>query len=72
MLPDGLVKIYFEKPDAEDFFHSAVCYLPDYKWEDINGFTPEEIARYQELVESTAHLILQFSKEGGVENAAGF
>ena len=31
-----------------------------------------EIARYQELVESTAHLILQFSKEGGVENAAGF
>ena len=69
MLPDGRVKVYFEKPDAKDCFHSAVCYLPDYKWEDINGFTPEEIARYQELVESTAHLILQFSKEGGVENA---
>ena len=64
MLPDGRVKVYFEKPDAKDCFHSAVCYLPDYKWEDINGFTPEEIARYQELVESTAHLILQFSKEG--------
>ncbi|OLA25655.1 MAG: hypothetical protein BHW26_05440 [Faecalibacterium prausnitzii] len=61
MLPDGRVKVYFEKPDAKDCFHSAVCYLP-----------PEEIARYQELVESTAHLILQFSKEGGVENAAGF
>ena len=72
MLPDGRVKVYFENPDAKDCFHSAVCYLPDYKWEDINGFTPEEIARYQELVESTAHLILQFSKEGGVENAAGF
>ena len=72
MLPDGRVKVYFEKPDAEDCFHSAVCYLPDYKWEDINGFTPEEIARYHELVESTAHLILQFSKEGGVENAASF
>mgnify|MGYP000500087110 CR=1 FL=1 len=72
MLPDHRVKVYFEKPDAKDCFHSAVCYLPDYKWEDINGFTPAEIARYQELVESTAHLILQFSKEGGVENAAGF
>ena len=71
MLPDQRVKVYFEKPDAKDCFHSAVCYLPDYKWEDINGFTPEEIARYQELLESTAHLILQFSKEGGVENAAG-
>ena len=32
----------------------------------------EEIARYQKIVESTAHLILQFSQEGGVENAAGF
>ena len=72
-LPGSIaVKVYFEKPDAKDCFHSAVCYLPDYKWEDINGFTPAEIARYQELVESTAHLILQFSKEGGVENAAGF
>ena len=44
MLPDGRVKVYFEKPDAEDCFHSAVCYLPDYKWEDVNGFTPEEIS----------------------------
>ena len=32
MLPDGRVKVYFEKPDAKDCFHSAVCYLPDYKW----------------------------------------
>lgn len=62
MLPDHRVKVYFEKPDAKDCFHSAVCYLPDYKWENINGFTPAEIARYQELVESTAHLILQSPK----------
>lgn len=50
MFPDGRVKVYFEKPDAEDCFHSAVCYLPDYKWEDINGFTPEEMARYKEII----------------------
>lgn len=30
MLPDGRVKVYIEKPDAKDCFHSAVCYLPDY------------------------------------------
>ena len=28
--------------------------------------------RYQEVIESTAHLILEFSKEGGFENASGF
>ena len=26
MLPDQRVKVYFEKPDAKDCFHSAVCY----------------------------------------------
>ena len=54
MKPDGRVKVYLEKPDAEDCFHSAVCWLPGYDWQ------------------ATAHLILQFSQEGGVENAAGF
>ena len=70
MLPDGRVKVYIEKPDAKDCFHSAVCYLPDYKWEDINGFTPEEIAKYEEIIRSTAHLILEFSQRGGLLNAS--
>ena len=55
MLPDQRVKVYFEKPDAKDCFHSAVCYLPDYTWTDISGFTPEEIGRYQKFLETTAH-----------------
>ena len=57
-LPNGEVKVYIEKPDAKDGFHHASCFLPAYRWEDICGFTPEEIARYQEVIESTAHLIL--------------
>lgn len=72
MLPDGRVKVYLEKPDTTDCFHSATCYLPRYDWENIIGFTEKEIARYQEVLESTAHLILQFAKEGGVENASSF
>ena len=72
MLPDHRVKVYVEKPDAADCFHSAVCYLPGYEWQQVNGFSQEEIDRYQKIIESTAHLILQFSQEGGVENAAGF
>ena len=30
MQPDHRVKVYIEKPDEKDCFHSAVCYLPDY------------------------------------------
>lgn len=71
MRPDGRVLVYIEKPDARDCFHHASCYLPDYTWEDISGFTQAEIDRYQEVIQSTAHLILQFSQEGGFENASG-
>lgn len=71
MRPDGSVKVYLEKPDAADCFHHASCILPGYRWEDVFGFSEEEISRYQEVIESTVHLILQFAKEGGFENAAG-
>ena len=72
MLADGRVKVYVEKPDAKDGFHSASCYLPGYDWQDVIGFTLEDIDRYQKTIESTAHLILQFSQEGGFDSAAGF
>ena len=72
MHPDGRVKVYLEKPDAKDCFHHASCYLPDYTWEDILGFTQAALDRYLEVIQSTAHLILQFSQEGGLENASSF
>ena len=43
MLTDGKVKVYIEKPDEKDCFHHATCYLPDYEWVDISGFTTLEI-----------------------------
>ena len=70
MLPDDRVKVYIEKPDAKDCFHHATCYLPQYTWTDVYGFSNDEIAKYQKLIESTAHLIMEFSEEGGFENAA--
>lgn len=72
MLDDGTVKVYLEKPDEEDCFHHATCYLPDYRWEEIVGFSEEEINRYREVVESTAHLLMEFSQEGGFDHASGF
>lgn len=70
MLRDNTVKVYVEKPDEKDCFHYATCYLPEYRWEDINGFSNDEIRKYQTIIESTAHLIIRFSKEGGFDNAA--
>ncbi len=67
---NGSVKVYIEKPDSKDGFHHATCYLPEYKWDDIFGFSDKEIESYQEFLETTAHLILEFAEEGGVMYAA--
>lgn len=72
MLPGNQVKVYVEKPDEKDCFHNATCFLPEYKWVDINGFTDAEIKHYQNVIESTAHLIIKFSQEGGFDSAASF
>lgn len=71
VLEDEKVKVYVEKP-VEGGFHSAICYLPEYKWEEITGFEAKEIDKYQEILESTAHLIIRFAREGGFENASNF
>ena len=72
MYEDGSVKVYMEKPDEKDCFHHATCYLPSYKWTEIFGFNDTELERLKEVIESTAHLILQYSKEGGFKNASNF
>ena len=72
MQADGTVKVYMEKPDEKDCFHYATCYLPEYRWSDVFGFTENEVNRLHDVIESTAHLILKYSKEGGFENASGF
>ena len=46
--------------------------LPDYEWLDCEGFTEEELARYDEVVSSTAHLIMEFADDGGFDHASGF
>ena len=71
MKDDGTVKVYIEKPDEKDCFHNVSCILPMYSWEDNNGFSDDEIKKYCKIIESTAHLIMKFSQEGGFENAAG-
>ena len=68
---DGTVKVYVEKPDEKDCFHHMTCYLPGYVLENVVGFSQQEIDRYLDIIRSTAHLIMEFSEEGGFVNAAG-
>ena len=68
---DEKVKVYIEKPVYGGFF-SAICYLPEYQWCEIVGFSSEDIEGYQDILESTAHLIIRFAREGGFDNAASF
>ena len=72
LLPDNKVKVYIEKPDEKDCFHHMTCYLPGYELEDIYGFSENDVNKYLEIIRSTSHLILEFAKDGGFENAANF
>jgi hypothetical protein len=71
MKPDGSVKVYLEKP-VEGGFHSATCCLPAYRWEGIVGFSENEIQKLDKILHDNAHLILEFSQEGGFANASGY
>ena len=71
MLPENRVKVYMERADETLGFRHATCFLPGYEWEDVSGFSETEMERLQDVIRSTAHLILQFSQEGGFERAAG-
>jgi len=70
MMDDGTVKVYIEKPDEKYGFRHATCWLPKYKWEEISHFSESDIARFEEIIKSIAHLIIEFSQEGGFDNAA--
>ncbi|MCL2088982.1 MAG: hypothetical protein FWH14_05830 [Oscillospiraceae bacterium] len=71
LLENEKVKVYIEKP-IDGGFNSAMCYLPEYKWDEITGFSDDEIREYHKMLESMAHLIIRFAKEGGFDNAANF
>ena len=70
MKEDGRVKVYIETPDLKDGFHHAVCWLPDYTWEDISGYSEEEMLHFRKLIRNNSHAIIDFSQDGGVLLAA--
>lgn len=63
MKENGQVKVYIETPDEKDGFHNVVCWLPEYKWENNNGYSEAEMAVFRQLIQNNAHAILEFSKD---------
>ena len=57
MKEDGTVKVYIETPDEKDGFHNAVCWLPEYRWEDVNGYSESEIQYYKQLIRQNVNFI---------------
>lgn len=63
-MKDGIVKVYIETPDEKFCFKHATCYLPEKKWEDIYGYTDDELEYLKDVVYSESHLIIESSKIG--------
>ncbi|MBR4571699.1 MAG: hypothetical protein IKO19_13655 [Candidatus Riflebacteria bacterium] len=62
------VEVHFEKP-IENGFCSARCSLPDYKWLFNNGYSEEDISYFTKFLKNNAHLLYEFAKIGGFQNA---
>lgn len=65
------VKVEIEKT-IEGGFASAECILPTYEWKNVSGFSREDIDKFQELLESVSHIIIDLARNGGFDNASGF
>lgn len=65
------MKISIERP-TDGGFDSAICWLPDYQWEEIKGFSQKEIDYFSEIIHSGAHLFFEFTQNRGFDNAANF
>ena len=70
MKPDGRVKVYIETPDLHYGFRHATCWLPEYRWEDIKGYSKAEWEQLRDIVRNNAHLILEFSQAGGFNSSS--
>jgi len=50
ILPNNQLLIYVEKPVEDECFHHAVLRIPDYQWEQIKGFTQDELNEFQKII----------------------
>ena len=56
------VQVHFERP-TEDGFDSARSCLPSYTWISRQGFSDEELAFFEQLLRSNAHLLYTYASQ---------
>ena len=62
------VEVHFERP-TEEGFDSARCVLPTYTWIKCEGFSNNEIAKFEKILHSNAHLLYKYARTGGIKIA---
>ena len=62
------VIVNFERP-TDNGFDSARCELPEYKLTEKEGYSDEEIAFFEKLLHSNAHLLYKYAANGGIKIA---
>lgn len=62
------VIVHFERP-TEQGFDTARCELPEYRWIFKEGYSDEEIAMFEQLLHSNAHLLYKYAANGGIHIA---
>ena len=62
------VEVHFERPRLYGF-DFARCKLPAYEWVMRDGFTEEEIHRFEQLLQNNAHTIFKYAQLGGLDVA---
>ena len=62
------VEVHFERP-KEGGFATARCSLPTYKWIKREGFTDNEIEKFDQFLHHNAHLLYKYAFAGGIHIA---
>ena len=67
---DGLqfVEVHFERP-TENGFESARCILPAYTWIKREGYSDQEISKFETFLRNNAHLLYRYAASGGIKIA---
>lgn len=59
------VEVHFERT-TDTGFDSARCFLPSYTWLYHEGFSAEEIERFEQFLKRNVHLFFKFAGQGGL------
>lgn len=62
ILSDQTVQVSVERP-IDGGFCSATCFLPQCRWQSVEGFTAAELSFLAEIVRDNAPLIYRLARE---------